>query len=1132
MAKYPHLLHRLSIRQLLLGWGLSATLAVLVLAATALISNRMIHQQQQRLTEVALPLVMSSLAIDRAVTGFTAQKSRILTARTSAELGQITDTSSLDRAFARAMQRLQLLTGSLPEAQGMLVNLRGHFHDLKTSHGALLSNTRRALELRRALARQVDEIDAQVHLIQDDLEAIRGRISLENARQHRKIRTRLQQATRDDNDLFNSLNQLFSGQQNITERLINRVRDAVLKVVILSHQIPQQNNRDELLDLRDNEIRQQQERVRDTLLSLQRQLRDRPALYQQAQRLQQEFQILIEQVVDAPVSAYRLRMAIIRYQQELNIIQRQSAIAIDNMLHSLADLSALAQQIGTVAAIATRQVTNTSRNMVIIVGLLVGLFTILFVLLLQTRINHPLQQLRLAMHGLSNGRLAKRIDLADLGNDEFRQLAVDFNHFAENNQKTFEDLIRTSKALACNEAQTRAIINGVPDGIITIDDNGRIASCNPRAEEIFHVTRDGLVGKAFVSCLAQEYRGNFDEVLELLRTAGCTDLERQGEEQRGLRADGECFPIWLSLNMISIDSRKLLTAVVADITAYKKVQEEQHKVEALFRTVYENAPVMIAGFDPRGRCILWNRELETNLGWSKDDILNVPDISTRLYPEHADRKRVAEFIQQHDGVFRESSPLARDGTRKTHLWANFLLPDGTSMSTGYDITKRKETEEQLRQLASFDTLTGLPNRALFLDRLGHALSHARRKRTRIALMFLDLDHFKKINDSLGHSIGDKLLIEVAKRLTASVREQDTVARLGGDEFTIILESIAHLDNIGKLADKIIHNLSRPYSLEGHIINISPSIGISLFPDDADDPEILVRNADTAMYHAKDSGRGNFQFYSAELNRAATDRLALESSLRAALYNDEFVLYYQPQIDALSGSIVAVEALLRWQCPEQGLVSPDRFIPILEDTGLIIPVGDWVIREACRQNRAWREQGYPPIRMSVNLSGRQFQGKQLADTIAGTLAETRLKPADLELEITETVLMQDTDATIDTLNALNELGMRLSIDDFGTGYSSLAYLKRFPVHTLKIDRSFIRDIDVDADDAAITEAVIAMSHRLKLEVVAEGVETPEQMVFLKRHHCDKLQGYLIARPLPAGELAELLRQPRTLASGQG
>jgi diguanylate cyclase (GGDEF)-like protein len=435
-----------------------------------------------------------------------------------------------------------------------------------------------------------------------------------------------------------------------------------------------------------------------------------------------------------------------------------------------------------------------------------------------------------------------------------------------------------------------------------------------------------------------------------------------------------------------------------------------------------------------------------------------------------------------------------------------------------DVTQRRITEEQLRRMANYDVLTELPNRSLFHDRLRHAIQHARRREQKLALLFLDLDHFKHINDSLGHSAGDELLCDVARRLSQCIRQDDTVARLGGDEFTIILETIDDTDAAALVAQKIIDVLASPCTLEGHEINISPSIGISIYPDDGTELDGLLRSADAAMYHAKACGRNTYQFYSDELNAAASERVKLMSSLRKALDQDAFSLVYQPLVRIGDDRILGFEALLRWQHPEWGVVTPDRFIPLLEETGLIVPVGLWVLRKACSD---CRDLFGEDIKLSVNLSGRQFRDAGLPQQIAAILEDTGMAADRLELEITETVLMSDTENAVQAMDRLHELGVRLSIDDFGTGYSSLAYLKRFPIDTVKVDRSFIRDISTDADDAAIVEAILAMTRRLGLETIAEGVETNEQLAFLRRNQCDYAQGFLFSRPVGALEAAGLL-----------
>ncbi|MFQ5487552.1 MAG: EAL domain-containing protein, partial [Gammaproteobacteria bacterium] len=443
------------------------------------------------------------------------------------------------------------------------------------------------------------------------------------------------------------------------------------------------------------------------------------------------------------------------------------------------------------------------------------------------------------------------------------------------------------------------------------------------------------------------------------------------------------------------------------------------------------------------------------------------------------------------------------------------------VSTGKDITRRMEAEERLHHLAYYDMLTNLPNRALFMDRIEHAMSRRRGSAQRLALLFLDLDRFKNINDTLGHDVGDRLLQTIARRITECVREGDTVARFGGDEFAILLEDVASSDAVGQVARKFIEVIEQPIGVDGHELFVTASIGISFFPDDADNANILLKNADTAMYRAKDTGRNTYQFYSREMGTKAFERLSLETSLRHALERGEFLLHYQPQVDIQSGGIIGVESLIRWQHPELGLVQPLKFIPLLEETGLIVPVGEWILETACAQLKAWEEvRGVSP-RLSINLSGRQFFDPGLMMQLDQLLRKTGLAPQALELEITETVLMQNDRASRDNLGALQELGLRLSIDDFGTGYSSLSYLKRFPIDTLKIDRSFIRDLTIDPDDAAIVSAIIVMAHSLKLEVVAEGVETREQLDFLKSKQCDAMQGYLFSKPVSAQVLERML-----------
>lgn len=439
-----------------------------------------------------------------------------------------------------------------------------------------------------------------------------------------------------------------------------------------------------------------------------------------------------------------------------------------------------------------------------------------------------------------------------------------------------------------------------------------------------------------------------------------------------------------------------------------------------------------------------------------------------------------------------------------------------------DITARIRAESEIQQLINYDTLTGLPNRSLLHDRLRLAIAQASLEQHAVWVLCLDLDRFKGVNDTLGHRAGDRLLQEMAKRLAACVRESDTLARLGGDEFVIVLNGVVNDKGVTTVAKKILGLVSEPISIEGQELYITASIGIAAYPMDGEDGHALLKHADLAMYKAKEQDRNNFHFFSHDLNKKVMERMMLENSMRRALERNEFFMQYQPQVDARTGRIIGVEALLRWNHSDMGLLTPDRFIYLAEETGFIVPLGEWVLLTSCRQNKEWQNQGLPPIRVSVNLSGKQFGQQRLDEMISAILMETGLDPEWLELEITESAIMKNAEHNITILRKLKDMGIALAIDDFGTGYSSLSYLKHFPLTRLKIDRSFVRDITINPDDAAIAEIIIAMAQTLKLSVIAEGVETRAQMEFLSFHNCVEMQGYLFSRPVSAEQLAGLLR----------
>jgi diguanylate cyclase (GGDEF)-like protein/PAS domain S-box-containing protein len=449
--------------------------------------------------------------------------------------------------------------------------------------------------------------------------------------------------------------------------------------------------------------------------------------------------------------------------------------------------------------------------------------------------------------------------------------------------------------------------------------------------------------------------------------------------------------------------------------------------------------------------------------------------------------------------------------------------------TGSDITARKITEQRVHHVAQHDVLTGLPNRSLLQDRLGQAVAYATRSGHPVWVMLIDLDRFKYVNDSMGHKAGDVLLMTVAARLRSSLRDTDTVARLSGDEFVVILSQHEDQPLSGDIVQRVMDSVAQPVMLGPKEFFVTCSIGVAAYPSDGTPAESLIEHADIAMYRAKKLGRNNFQFYTPAMNEESLERVRIESALRNALERNEFVLHYQPQVDLKTGQIVGMEALIRWKHPELGMVPPGRFISVAEDTGLIVPIGAWVMRTACAQNKAWQDAGLGHLRVAVNLSARQFSATELLPGIEQVLRDTGLEPSCLELELTESLFMSDVTPAVDLLHRMKSLGVKLSIDDFGTGYSSFSYLSRFPIDVLKIDRSFVNDITHDANDAAIVASIIALAHNLRLSVIAEGVETAEQLDYLRHQGCDEMQGYYFSRPLPAQEFEQLLRQRRGLAA---
>lgn len=557
------------------------------------------------------------------------------------------------------------------------------------------------------------------------------------------------------------------------------------------------------------------------------------------------------------------------------------------------------------------------------------------------------------------------------------------------------------------------------------------------------------------------------------------------------------------------------------------VRRKRMESEERYRSVVEQASEGILLVSVNNKKIIeGNAAFNNLLGYSSGEVVNMS-----LYDIIEEGRETIDL--EIDRILREKRDMRlrhRDGSYVyAELSANRITynDQDTMCLVVHDITERKRFEEQLMYQANHDSLTGLANKSLLEDRLRQATAYQKRKNNILAIMLLDLDRFKVINDTLGHPIGDILLQAVAERLKGSVRGYDTVARLGGDEFVIIVTDVTNTHDVITIAKNILNLFTTPFTLNGQELFVTASIGISVYPFDGDSVEHLLMKADTAMYHCKGQGGNSYQFFAEDMNRKVRDRLTLETSLRKAIEQEELLLYYQPKVDLTTGRICGMEALIRWRRADGKLVSPAEFIPLAEETGLIVPIGEWVLRNACRDNRRLLDKGYSGLRVSVNLSGRQFAQENLVEMLKDALTESSLDPGHLELELTESVLMKDEEGIIKKLCAMKETGVMLSIDDFGTGYSSLSYLKRFPIDEVKIDRSFVKDIANNSDGAAIVNAILAMAHTLKLRVVAEGVETMEQAMFLVERRCEEMQGYYFSPPLPLEAFEEMLRSGKQL-----
>lgn len=1064
---------------MLQSWAVATVIVVILLGLMANYAKSLIDDTRHVLAEQVLPLESSSRALSNVTTAFSHRQKQVLASENLAMLEQFRARGELEQQFEQNWLRLSRVDADDPDYQQLAESLFSYYQDFLVLDQDVYSRKQQSLELNNRIKQHSDDIDIQAAQVLSQVEQLDSRLSRSAA---------------------DSL------------KLISQ---AVYQLSLLNYQSFTISSDEKLAQIQQQQLVPIQRELESQLAKLKRQLGVQSGQLRAVERLAYDSNVLVALIQDQD-GLYPLHKQRLLNKALLKQAEESAGSVMKVLIDKVNKIADMVNQQSYQAVNHNVHKADQTRWQIVLLTILITVGMAGFAWLLFRSINNPLSTIKQSIHNLSEGQFDTRMTQTNSKN-ELSLLASDFNQFAENTENLFDTLNDTKQSLHDREQHIRAILNGVPEAILTLSEDGVIVDINAIAEQVLGGAASEICGLSLLKFFEAEEFDSLEAVVEQASQSG---------EFEGQRLDGSSLSMWLSMSQVESLEGNIWVCVISDVTAWKQADRQLQQMSVEQDAILENAIIGIAFVRDR-EFVRVNHRFEQLFGYYRDEIIGQSTVV--MYPNEQAFQQFGEqaYVELATGEsFEAQLELVKHNGDKFWCAISGKAIDPSHPMEGTiwlfeDVTQQRENEEHLTKLASIDALTGLPNRTVFKDRLEHAIHKARRDAGRLAVFFLDLDHFKQVNDSLGHRAGDVLLKEVANRIKSCLREGDTVARLGGDEFTLLLEDVRSAEYVGKVAEKVIRTMSRPYSIESTEVTVSPSIGVSLYPADGRDVDMLIRNADAAMYHAKKLGRNNFQFYSVEMNAEAAERMAMETALRRAVDKQEFFLHYQLQYDLKTGAISGAEVLLRWQSDEWGMVSPAQFVPMLEDSGLITQVGDWVLRQACETFLEARDQLPPDFMMAVNLSGRQFKGGGLAENVRQLLNDTGMPTQNLELEITETMLMEDTELATLTLRQLSEMGITLAIDDFGTGYSSLSYLKQFPLNVLKIDGAFIQDITTDSDSTAIVDAIMAMSERLGLTVVAEGVEHEAQLNYLKQRYCQRAQGYLFGKPVDKSDFMALV-----------